>query len=149
MPIFAFGTALGALLAYLFDPQNGRRRRHELVDQAAARIRAGKRKAERTGRHVAAEAYGAKQKVTHLHEEPKDLDDATLADKVRSEVFRDTRFPKGEVNVNVYDGVVQLRGELEQPELIEDLVERTRRVVGVRDVESLLHTPRTEAPTDE
>jgi osmotically-inducible protein OsmY len=149
MPIFAFGTALGALLAYLFDPQNGRRRRHELVDQAAARIRAGKRKAERTGRHVAAEAYGAKQKVTHLHEEPKDLDDATLADKVRSEVFRDTRFPKGEVNVNVYDGVVQLRGELEQPELIEDLVERTRRVVGVRDVESLLHTPRTEAATDE
>jgi osmotically-inducible protein OsmY len=137
------------LLAYLFDPQNGRRRRHELVDQAAARIRAGKRKAERTGRHVAAEAYGAKQKVTHLHEEPKDLDDATLADKVRSEVFRDTRFPKGEVNVNVYDGVVQLRGELEQPELIEDLVERTRRVVGVRDVESLLHTPRTEAATDE
>jgi osmotically-inducible protein OsmY len=149
MPVFAFGTALGALLAYLFDPQNGRRRRHELVDQAAARIRAGKRKAERTGRHVAAEAYGAKQKVTHLHEEPKDLDDATLADKVRSEVFRDTRFPKGEVNVNVYDGVVQLRGELEQPELIEDLVERTRRVVGVRDVESLLHTPRTEAATDE
>jgi hypothetical protein len=149
MPVFAFGTALGALLAYLFDPQNGRRRRHELVDRTAARIRAGKRKAGRTGRHVAAEAYGAKQKLTHLREEPKDLDDATLADKVRSEVFRDSRFPKGDVNLNVYDGVVQLRGQLEQPELVEDLVERTRRVVGVRDVENLLHTPGTEAPAHE
>jgi BON domain len=149
MPVFVFGTALGALLAYLFDPQNGRRRRHELADRTAARIREGKRKAERAGRHVAAEAYGTKQKLTHLHEEPKDIDDATLADKVRSEVFREVRFPKGDVNVNVYDGVVQLRGELEQPELIEDLVERTRRVVGVRDVENLLHTPGTQAPMHE
>jgi BON domain len=147
MPVFVFGVSLGALLAYLFDPQNGRRRRHELGDRTAARIRAGKRRAERAGRHAAAEAYGAKQKVTHLHEEPKDFDDATLADKVRSEVFRDPHFPKGEVNVNVQEGVVQLRGQVDGSELIEELVERTRKVAGVRDVENLLHTPGTEAPT--
>jgi hypothetical protein len=149
MPVFAIGTALGALLAYFFDPQNGRRRRHELVDRTGARVRAGKRQAARTGRHVAAEAYGVSQRVTHLKEEPKDLDDATLADKVRSEVFRDPNLPKGDVNVNVQDGIVQLRGELEQPELIEDLVERARKVVGVRDVENLLHTPGTKAPMHE
>jgi osmotically-inducible protein OsmY len=149
MPVFAFGAALGALLAYFFDPQNGRRRRHEFVDRTAARLRSGKRQADRTGRHVAAEAYGVTQKVTHLKEEPKDFDDATLADKVRSEVFRDPDVPKGDINVNVQEGVVQLRGELEQPELIEDLVQRTRKVVGVRDVENLLHTPGTEAPMHE
>jgi hypothetical protein len=149
MPVFAIGTALGALLAYFFDPQNGRRRRHELVDRTGARFRTGKRQVVRTGRYVAAEAHGVTQKVTHLKEEPKDYDDATLADKVRSEVFRDPHLPKGDVNVNVQDGVVQLRGELEQPELIEDLVERTRKVVGVRDVENLLHTPGTKAPMHE
>jgi osmotically-inducible protein OsmY len=147
MPGFAIGAALGALLAYLFDRQNGRRRRHELVDRAGGRIRAGKRQAVRTGRHVAAGAYGVKQKVTHLNEEPKDYDDATLADKVRSEVFRDPHLPKGDVNVNVQEGVVQLRGEVERPELIDELVEQTRKVRGVRDVENLLHLPGTEAPT--
>ena len=147
MPVFAIGTALGALLAYFFDPQNGRRRRNELVDRTGGRLRAGKRQAVRTGRHVAAEAYGVKQKVTHLKEEPKDYDDATLADKVQSEVFRDPNLPKGDVNVNVQHGVVQLRGEVERSELIDELVEQTRKVQGVRDVENLLHLPGTEAPT--
>ena len=149
MPVFAFGTALGALLAYFFDPQNGRRRRHELVDRTGARVRAARRKAARTGRHVAADAYGARQKVTHLHEEPTDYDDATLADKVRSEVFRDPNLPKGDINVNVQEGVVQLRGEVERPELIDELVDRVRSVQGVRDVENLLHLPGTQAPMHE
>jgi osmotically-inducible protein OsmY len=68
---------------------------------------------------------------------------------VRSEVFRDADVPKGDINVNVQEGVVQLRGEVERPELIESLVEQTRKVQGVRDVESLLHTPGTKAPMHE
>ena len=147
MPVFAIGAALGALVAYFFDPQSGRRRRHELVDRAGGRLRASRRQAMRTGRYVASEAHGVSQKVTHLKEEPKDYDDATLADKVRSEVFRDPHLPKGDVNVNVQDGVVQLRGEVERAELIDELVEQTRKVQGVRDVENLLHLPGTKAPT--
>jgi osmotically-inducible protein OsmY len=149
MPVFALGTTLGALLAYFFDPQNGKRRRHLLADRTAAVFRSGGRHAAQTGRAVAAEAYGVSQKVTHLKEEPKDFDDATLADKVRSEVFRDPQVPKGDINVNVQEGVVQLRGQVERPELIETLVEQTRKVQGVRDVENLLHTPGTEAPMHE
>jgi BON domain len=146
MPVFAFGTALGALLAYFFDPQNGTRRRNMLVDRTAGFFRSGGRQAARTGRAVAAETYGVSQKVTHLKEEPKEFDDATLANKVRTEIFRDADAPKGEVSVNVQDGVVQLRGEIKRPELIEELVEQTRKVQGVRDVENLLHVPGTEAP---
>jgi osmotically-inducible protein OsmY len=65
---------------------------------------------------------------------------------VRSEVFRDPHFPKGDVNVNVQDGVVQLRGEVERAELIDELVAQTHKVQGVRDVENLLHLPGTKAP---
>ena len=54
--------------------------------------------------------------------------------------------PKGQIDVNAEDGVVVLRGEVERPELIKDLEEKTRSVQGVKDVENLLHTPGTEAP---
>jgi osmotically-inducible protein OsmY len=146
MGVFALGGAVGALLAYFFDPQSGARRRHVALDRAGAFFRSGGRRAAHAGRGVAAEAYGVSQKVQHLKEEPKDYDDATLADKIRSEVFRDPDLPKGKVNVNVQDGVVQLRGEVPRSELIEDLVAQTRKVQGVRDVENLLHVPGTQAP---
>ena len=142
MGVFALGGALGALLAYFFDPQNGRRRRHVTLD----RFRSGRRQAGRVGRGVAAEAYGLSQKVQHLREEPKDFDDATLAQKVETEIFRPADVPKGRINVNVQNGIVQLRGEVDRPELIDELVDRTRDVQGVRDVENLLHLPGTEAP---
>ena len=146
MGVFAFGGALGALVAYFFDPNSGRRRRHTLRDRTAAFFRSGARDAARAGRGVAAEAYGVTQKVQHLREEPKDFDDATLADKIRSEVFRDADVQKGSINVNVQGGIAQLRGEVPRAELIDDLVEQTRRVQGVREVENLLHVPGSEAP---
>src|ERR671935_1085637 len=146
MGVFALGGAVGALLAYFFDPNNGTRRRHTLRDRTAGTFRSGGRQAARAGRGVAAEAYGVSQKVQHLNEEPKDYDDATLADKIRSQVFRDPDVPKGKLNVNVQNGVVQLRGEVPRTELIDELVAETRKVQGVRDVENLLHLPGAEAP---
>lgn len=43
---------------------------------------------------------------------------------------------------------VVLRGEVDRPEQIRELEERTKRIRGVRDVESLLHLPKTLHPTD-
>jgi osmotically-inducible protein OsmY len=146
MKVLGLGAAIGALLAFFLDPQSGRRRRATTRDRGLGMARRSAQRAERAGRGVAAEAYGTAQKVKHREEEPKELDDVTLARKVESEVFRDQDAPRGSVNVNVQDGLVQLRGEVERPELIEELVARTRRVQGVRDVENLLHTPGTEAP---
>ena len=77
---------------------------------------------------------------------PKSYDDATLKDKVESELFRDEHEIKGAININAQEGVVQLRGQLPSQDLIDALVARTRKIDGVRDVESLLHTPATEAP---
>jgi osmotically-inducible protein OsmY len=137
-------TALGAALAYFFDPQNGRRRRVMLRDRAAAFGRRRGRGAAQFGRAASAEAYGVKQKLAHRQEEPKDFDDQTLKAKIESEVFRPADAPKGDVNVNVENGVVYLRGQVEAPEIVNDLESRVRKVQGVREVENLLHLPGAE-----
>jgi osmotically-inducible protein OsmY len=77
---------------------------------------------------------------------PKVYDDATLKDKVESELFRSEHEVKGSISVNAQEGVVQLRGELPSQDLIDALVARTMQIQGVKDVESLLHLPGTEAP---
>jgi osmotically-inducible protein OsmY len=136
---------LGALLAYFFDPDNGRRRRAMTRDRVAAYFR-GKSKA--VGGAASAKAQAAKQKATHLKEEDKPQpDDVTLARKVETEIFRDADIPKGRINVNAENGKVVLRGEVEEPELIKDLEKRTKKVQGVQAVENLLHVQGTPAPT--
>jgi osmotically-inducible protein OsmY len=140
-------VGLGAALTYFFDPQQGARRRNVTRDRVLAFFRQRGRQLERAGRGVQAEAYGAVQKAKHRKEEEKlDTDDVTLARKVETEIFRDPDVPKGQINVNAEDGVVILRGEVERPELIADLEEKTRSVQGVKGVENLLHTPGAEAP---
>ena len=142
MPVFALGTALGALIAYFFDPQNGKLRRHVTYDRTTAFFR---RRGGVAARSVASHAYGVSQKAQHLREEPKEFDDATLANKVRSEALRGDEIPAGDISVNVQNGVVQLRGEVPRPDMIDELVSKTRRVQGVRAVENLLHLPGAHA----
>jgi hypothetical protein len=134
------------MTAYLFDPQSGRKRRAETRDRMMALMRRGGRRAERAGRGIGARAYGMSQKAQHRHEVPKDFDDVTLARKVETELFRPQDVPKEKIAVNAANGVVQLRGEADSPEMIRDLVDRARRVQGVRGVESLLHLPHMDAP---
>lgn len=150
MRVFALFAAAGAAIAYFFDPTSGRRRRAVARDRSAAIVRTTFRRARRVRRHAQAEAYGAAKKIQHLSEEPKPRpDDATLAQKVQTEIFRDADVPKGEINVNAENGIVVLRGEVGTPEMIRDLEARARRVQGVEQVENLLHLPGTPAPTHE
>ncbi|MGN6189764.1 MAG: BON domain-containing protein [Conexibacter sp.] len=138
--------AAGAALAYLCDPQNGRRRRHELRDRTLAVGRRGLRRTAREARYVGGAAIGtAKGAVAGVRPHERDYDDVTLAHKVESEIFRPAGAPKGAVSVNVNDGVVELRGQLEQPEQIERLGAAAARVEGVKRVENLLHTPGSPA----
>jgi len=75
------------------------------------------------------------------------LDDAALARKVESVIFRDRKVAKGKIDVNAADGVVWLRGEAKTPDLIKQLEEQAARVPEVRRVENLLHLPKTPAPS--
>ena len=67
------------------------------------------------------------------------LNDPALAQKVESEVFQDKDIPKDKLNVNVENGVVYLRGELPDRELMDKLVARAGKVEGVQGVENLTH----------
>jgi osmotically-inducible protein OsmY len=140
-------VGLGAALTYFFDPEQGRRRRAMTRDRSVAFFRRRMRKTERLGRSASAQAEGLVEKAKHLEEEPKPQpDDVTLTRKVETEIFRDADIPKGQINVNAENGKIYLRGEVGQPELIEDLEKRARKVQGVQEVENLLHLPGTEAP---
>jgi len=120
--------AFGALLAYFFDPQSGRRRRSLALERIPA-------------------FRGAKQAPMGVNDqEMPQPDDATLARKVETEIFRDSDIPKGRINVDAENGKVVLRGEVEEPELIKDLEQRTKKVQGVEEVENLLHVPGSAAP---
>jgi osmotically-inducible protein OsmY len=150
MTLLALAAAAGAAIAYFFDPTSGRRRRAMTRDRTAGLVRQSWRRLGRAQRAAQAEAYGLSQKARHLSEEPKPTpDDATLAHKVETEIFRDADVPKGQINVNAENGVVVLRGEVGTPEMIRDLEDRARKVQGVQEVENLLHLPGTPAPTHE
>lgn len=146
MRFFALVAAAAAALAYFFDPRSGKGRRKQTADRIGGFFRRTGKRAGRTGRAVAAETRGVAKKATHMREQEKPQpNDAALAEKVQSEVFRDAEVPKGKINVNAEDGVVYLRGELDSQELIDRLVTATRDVQGVRGVESLLHVPGARA----
>ena len=146
--LFALGAAIGAALEYFFDPDAGKRRRSITRDRVLGFFRRTGRKAGRAGQTAKSQAYGITQKAAHLKERPKEQpDDATLARKVETELFRGADVPKGDINVNAEDGVVFLRGQVEDESLIEALGSSAQKIQGVREVENLLHTPGTPAPT--
>ena len=142
----ASGAAVGAALEYFLDPGSGRRRRRVSADRTARIVRRTLRRGARLERAAGARGAGLAKRLRHRDETPRELDDATLAHKVETVLFRSRDVPKGQINVNAQRGIVQLRGELPSAELIDELVARTRAVRGVRDVENLLHVPGTPAP---
>ena len=143
---FAAG-AMGALAMYFVDPDEGRRRRGVTRDRAAASVRVTLRALGRGARGLAAETYGLAQQAKHLQPEHWSVpNDATLAQRVETELFRDPEIPKGRININAEAGIIVLRGELDRPEQIRLVEQAVSRIAGVRGVHNLLHLPGTPAP---
>jgi osmotically-inducible protein OsmY len=137
------GAAIGAAAAWFLDPNEGTRRRNEARDKTTKYARQGKDQAAKKASYAAGSIKGkATRAAPGTGREPagERLNDPALQAKVESEIFRDPDAPKGKVSVNVEDGVVYLRGELDDQATIEGLREAAARVDGVRGVESLLHT---------
>jgi BON domain len=138
------GITSGAVLAYLLDAERGRQRR----DHAAAVVRHATGRLVRRARVTGLRLHGRTKGVLHqLCPPPSEpLDDAGLAHKVESVLFRDAQVPKGRISINAENGTVFLRGQVESPELIDDLTKSVRKIAGVSDVVNLLHLPGTPAP---
>jgi len=78
-----------------------------------------------------------------------DANDGTLADRVRSEIFRPADAPKSGVSVDVQAGVAYLRGEVADEAWIERFGKEAGKVTGITGVKNLLHAPGTPTPEAE
>lgn len=144
-------AATGAGLMYFFDPKSGRHRRTMLRDRSGAIMRRTAHRVEHARKVTAAEAYGLKQKVTHLRPAATDVpNDPDLVARVESAVFRDPDIPKGDININaVHEDTIVVRGEVESRAQRRAIERAIKHVHGVRRVESLLHLPGEPAPNKE
>jgi osmotically-inducible protein OsmY len=144
---FLAGAAVGAAAAYFLDPQGGAKRRHETRDKTLSTVKSGASDVAGSAKQAADKARGAVHTVTpSMTGRGETPDDVTLARKVETEIFRSADAPKGSVSVNAENGVVFLRGVVEQREWIDRLATDAKRVDGVAEVRNLLHLPGTEAP---
>src|SRR5438445_1524319 len=135
-----FGAIVAGLLAYFFDPDNGRRRRATARDRTRAFVRKMQQRGEKRARYAQGKAAGLRHELFDRGD-GSIPNDETVADKIRSEVLR--HYGHSRINVNVENGVAVLRGELDRPEEINALVRDVSHVPGVADVRSLLHMPNT------
>lgn len=145
------GAAAGAAAVWFLDPERGEGRRSQVLGYAQK----GKEQAAQAGETLGQTAQTVKGKAgsegsgDERAPAGERLNDPGLQAKVESEIFRSEDAPKDKVSVNVEDGMVYLRGELDDPEAAERLREAASNVDGVRGVESLLHGPGEPAPTKE
>ena len=143
--LFVSGV-IGAALAYFLDPNTGARRRNVTRDRIGATLRRFGRRSEKLVEYVGGRAYGVVQEtVPHQHDNPNP-DDLTLRDRVESEIFRDPSIPKGQINLSVVEGIVELHGQLGSQEEIDRLIKAVQNIPDVEGVRSYLHLPGTPAP---
>lgn len=138
--------ALGAAASYFLDPERGATRRQLVQDQVGALWRKGQRNVGGTAAQISDRARGAVSQLQHAGDE-RASDDVTVLNRVQSEVMGRPDFPKGRVNADVVNGRLTLRGELDDQDQIDTMVEAALHVEGVVEVVNLLHVPGTPAPS--
>ena len=121
-------------------PDRGRSRRAKLSDQAAALAR----KAEEKTRAQAEYQKGVVQGLAHDLTEPfrpePEFDDDTLRQKVKSEAIGRWDGPKNDVEVDVDNGVVTLKGNIDAQN-VDRLIRLVKGVPGVASVNDQLSVP--------
>ena len=148
MLLALLGAAVGAVAAYLLDPERGKRRRAVLVDQARARMREVGTAVERGSRRAGTQAFSISQQVAHRNGGNGRLNDSGLSDKVETELFADPSIPQGKININVEEGVVVLRGEVDDPGQREELIHKAEAIAGGVGGDWVLHLPGEPAPPE-
>ena len=140
------GASIGAVAAYLLDPVAGKGRRARLRDRAGADLRRARWRGEKLRRHASNVIEGKVHELPGHQDTERPMDDATIAQRIRSEVLGRPALDAGEIIVDVDEGVARLRGQLDDSGQISELVEQTKRIPGVRDVETLIHQAGAPAP---
>jgi uncharacterized membrane protein len=129
------GLGLGAGLAYILDPNQGRRRRAYLRDQAVHAAHVVSESANRTARDVRNRASGMAARATRPFRQG-DVDDTVLVERVRSAIGRAVSHPRA-IEVTAEDGTIFLSGLVLAAEK-DRLLSSASHVPGVRHVENRL-----------
>ena len=117
--------------------------------QASSAVEGAKDQTSNTPGSTGAGAGAATQQSGANQPDNPTPDDNTLRDRVETELFRRAWVPKGNINIDVVDGIVELRGQLKHQTDIDTLIKDARAVQHVKDVRSFLHLPGTPAPNKE
>ena len=130
MAVVGIGTAI---VAYLFDRDRGKGRRAQLLDQTKSRVRRVAEAARQQAEYQSNRIEG----LTHQFkagESADDLDDATIRQKVKSEVMGPAELSN--IEVDVRNGVVTLSGDLEDSQY-RDLMKKIMKISGVQAVDQM------------
>jgi hypothetical protein len=131
------GAGLGLAVAYIFDPDRGRRRRALLADQMRRANRKSRDAVDATTRDLANRTTGiiaaTRGRLTN-----QDADDTTLVERVRAKLGRVCSHPRA-IDVEAAGGDVTLRGPVLAHEL-NNLLATIAAVRGVRSVTSELES---------
>lgn len=123
------GLLAGITLVYFWDRAQGQARRQHVRDTVNYWIAQGRERALHKAAHAVPEE-----------------NDATLLQRVQSEIFRDSSLLRDVLNVDSQAGVITLRGTIDEPARMLALVAAVQDVSGVIEVRNLLHLPETPAP---
>jgi len=138
------GMAIGATAAYYGDPERGHGRRTRDADRARATLRRRRRQAASHARYEARRAQGeaaVRAGAGRFHP----ADDRAVAEHLRA-VLNGLDVNTNDVNVEVVEGVVRLRGQVADREASLQVISAVSAEPGVRFTESLLHLPGQPAP---
>lgn len=130
MAVVGIGTAI---VAYLFDRDRGKGRRAQLLDQTKARVRRATEAARKQAEYQANRLEG----LTHqfkVGDNADVLDDATIRQKVKSEVMGPAQLSN--VEVDVRNGVVTLSGDVADSQY-RDLSKKIMKISGVQAVDQM------------
>lgn len=145
----ALAGLAGAAVAYLFDPISGDARRTRLRARIMTFARRGttvETTRDSLSEDVAPEPIA---EISDTPEEPRkkaialgpgttETDDEAIASRIRTEVFGRPDLQTGRIVIDVVRGVAFLRGEMKDGHAIEEIMDRTRSVPGVRGVHNLI-----------
>ena len=130
-------AGIGAGLMYLFDPQNGRRRRALLRDQTVHMRRLARDASRVTARDLAGRGAGMMALIARrLNGAEQAASDSALTDRIRARLGRVVSHPHA-VHVASRDGRVTVSGPIlavEAPRLLETI----RSVAGVHAIDDRL-----------
>ncbi len=133
---------IGAGTAYFLDPGHGRRRRHVIRDRSRRIARLAGKRATRKARFARDRLRGAAAISRGLVVQPSvDVDDATVAQRIRSDALRHAGVSTGDVDVRVEAGVATIHGTVGSPAQADALVQRVAKVPGVQDVAAMIRIP--------